>query len=167
MKHIDWVTIQKYYDDNHFWSEILKEFKISSSTLAKAVKQGKIKMRTVNESMSIKHKLNPRKLSENTKKKISESRIKYLKENPDRVPYLINHSSNGETYPEKYFREILEKKNLDFEPKYPFSIYELDFAFITKSINLEIDGSQHKYDLKIVKSNKKETILCHKMDGKL
>ena len=97
--------------------------------------------------------MSSRKHTEETKKKISEARKKYLQKNPDKVPYLLNHHSRGESYPEKYFREILEKTDLNFEINYPYSIYELDFAFLEKSIDLEIDGSQHTDDIKIVKSN--------------
>jgi len=43
-----------------------------------------------------------KKLSDETKQKISKSRKEYLLNNPDKVPYLLNHSRN-ESYPEKYF----------------------------------------------------------------
>jgi len=155
MKNIDWEKIQDFYNNNHFWKEILNEFKISSNTLSKAVKSGKLITRTRSESAKIHSSLYPQKHSEETKKKISKIRRKYLKEHPEKVPYLLNHSSKGESYPEKYFREILNKYEMIYEEKYPFSIYQLDFAFLNKSINLEIDGSQHTDDLKIVKSNKR------------
>lgn len=44
--------------------------------------------------------------TQETKDKISKARIKYLLEHPDKIPYLLNHSSN-ESYPEKYFNELL------------------------------------------------------------
>ena len=40
-----------------------------------------------------------KKHTEETKRKISEIRKKYLFENPDKVPYLLNHYSKGESYP--------------------------------------------------------------------
>ena len=94
-------------------------------------------------------------LSEETKLKISKSMIKYLENNPEKVPYKLNHHSKGMSYPEKYFKEIFEKENLNFISEYPVSIYSLDFAFINNQIDIEIDGEQHYTDVKIIKSNKK------------
>jgi hypothetical protein len=53
-----------------------------------------------------------RKHSQETKDKISQARIKYLSENPDKVPHLVNHSSK-ESYPEKYFTDVFERENID------------------------------------------------------
>ena len=92
-------------------------------------------------------------LSEETKAKISKSRIKFLKENPSQVPYMLNHYSNGESYPEKYWREILEKEAILFEQEKRVSIYRLDFAI--GHFDLEIDGEQHYNDLRILASNKR------------
>ncbi len=84
-----------------------------------------------------------RKHSQETKKKISEIRTKYLKENPGKIPYRLNHSSK-ESYPEKIFREELEKlKITGWEQEYSNSIYQYDFAFVNLKIDVEIDGSTH------------------------
>ena len=83
--------------------------------------------------------------SEETKKKISESRKKYLNEHPDKVPFKLNHSSK-ESYPEKYFREWLQKENIFSEREYQVGLYTLDFAWPERKIYLEIDGSQHHLD---------------------
>jgi len=90
-------------------------------------------------------------ISQETKDKISKSRIKYLKANPDKVPYVLNHYSKGESYPEKYFREVLENNNILFEQEKRESIYSLDF--VIGNINLEIDGEQHYVDNRIVESD--------------
>lgn len=84
-------------------------------------------------------------LSEDTKKKISEARKKYLFENPDKVPFKLYHSSK-ESYPEKYFREWLQKENIFSEREYQVGLYTLDFAWPERKIYLEIDGSQHHLD---------------------
>lgn len=94
-----------------------------------------------------------KKHSEVTKNKISESRTRYLIENPDKVPYVLNHYSKGESYPEKYFREFLEQSGVQFESEYRISIYRLDFAIIGNKIAIEIDGEQHYTDDRIIKSN--------------
>ena len=87
-----------------------------------------------------------RKAAEEQRKKISLSRKKYLDENPGQIPYLLNHSSK-ESYPERIFREHLEKLEIKgWVQEYPYKRYSLDFAFIDKKINVEIDGSTHKLE---------------------
>jgi very-short-patch-repair endonuclease len=149
----DWNEIQKYYDDNHTWRDIIKHFKMSNETLIKAIKNNLLIIRTKSDANVTANIKKTRILSDKTKQKISESRKKYLKEHPDQVPYLLNHSKN-ESFPEKYFESILTKTKLKYERYLQISIYELDFAFIDKKINLEIDGEQHYTDLKIIESNK-------------
>jgi very-short-patch-repair endonuclease len=85
-----------------------------------------------------------------TKRKISEKRIEYLKNNPDKVPYLLNHSSK-ESYPEKYFTNLFNNEDIDVIKYYRIGTYELDFCIIEKKIDIEIDGDQHYLDEKIVK----------------
>ena len=89
-----------------------------------------------------------------TRKKISKSRIRYLKDNPDKVPYLLNHYSKGESYPEKYWREILETNGIEFQQEKQISIYRLDFS-INNVLDLEIDGEQHYLDPRIRASNQR------------
>lgn len=86
-----------------------------------------------------------RKHTEESKKKISEARKKYLNEHPDKVPFKLNHSSK-ESYPEKYFREWLQKEGIFSEREYQVNRYTLDFAWPEKGFYLEIDGSQHALD---------------------
>lgn len=85
-----------------------------------------------------------RTFSEETKLKISKSRKRYLDLNPGKIPYLLNHSSK-ESYPERLFREKLERENIiGWIQEYPILRYSLDFAFLDKMINVEIDGGSHK-----------------------
>lgn len=153
MKNINWEEVQKFYDDNHTWRDIQKEFGLSALTIDRAKKNGKFKTRNMSEANKLSNIKFPRTHTEETKKKISESRKKYLKENPDKVPYLLNHYSKGESYPEKYFQSIFEKNDLNYKRYLQISIYNLDFAFVDKGIDLEVDGDQHVLDKKIVKSN--------------
>lgn len=55
---------------------------------------------------------------------------------------------NIESYPEKFFKSVLENNNLDKKYKFnfPYGGYFLDFYFEEKKIDLEIDGKQHEYD---------------------
>ena len=82
--------------------------------------------------------------SKETKDKISQIRIKYLLENPEKVPYLLNHSSK-ESYPEKLFREALIRNNISgWQQEYRNGLYSYDFAFFDLKIDIEIDGGTHK-----------------------
>jgi very-short-patch-repair endonuclease len=93
------------------------------------------------------------KLSEEHKKKISNSRKKYLDENPGNIPYLLNHSSK-ESYPERIFREELEKRNIKgWIQEYPIERYSLDFVFLENKLNIEIDGGTHDLP-EIIKKDK-------------
>ena len=92
-------------------------------------------------------------MSEETKKKISKSRIKFLRENPHMVPYKLNHYSKGRSYAEEYWKTILDSNNLTYDEQYQIGPYQLDFAFVTDKIDLEIDGDQHHLDQRVVKSD--------------
>jgi very-short-patch-repair endonuclease len=90
-------------------------------------------------------------VSEDTKDKISKSRKLYLDANPGNIPYLLNHSSK-ESYPEKLFREKLEKENiLGWTQEYPILRYSLDFAFVDLKLDIEIDGGTHNSESVIKK----------------
>lgn len=91
------------------------------------------------------------------KKKISEGRKKYLIEHPDEVPYLINHHSKGDSYPEKYFKEVFDNEHIDYKQNYYQCGYFLDFAWPEKKIYLEVDGEQHYLDKRIVEHDKVRT----------
>lgn len=102
----------------------------------------RIKKSGIKNSLSQKGKTG-RKVDDVTKAKISEGRRKWLEQNPDKVPYLINHSSK-ESYPEKLFREALIKDNITgWVQEYQNGIYRYDFAFIDLKIDVEIDGATH------------------------
>jgi len=165
-KKFNWVEIQEYYDNNHSWRDVIKKFNVSNSALNKAKKRGDFKSRTKSESQKLSNKIRPRKLSEETKRKISESRKKYLNDNPDKIPYKLNHYSKGASYPERYFTKIFNDNNLKFINELPIGLYSLDFAFNGK-INVEIDGEQHYLDEKILKSNKNRDIFLKKMGWKI
>jgi len=78
-----------------------------------------------------------------TKKRISETRIKYLIEHPDKVPYKMNHSSKM-SYPEIIFKNALETAHISgWTYNYQHGIYSYDFAFPDLKIDVEIDGNTH------------------------
>lgn len=78
-----------------------------------------------------------------TKEKISQARIKYLTEHPEKVPYRINHSSK-ESYPEKIFRQALMDSKIEgWVQEFQNGMYSYDFAFFELKIDIEIDGGTH------------------------
>lgn len=117
-----------------------------SKTLTEEYKFGRL----VNAIKGTKH-------SDEHKKKISESRKQYLIEHPDKVPYLINHHSKGDSYPEKYFKEVFDNEHVDYKQNYYQCGYFLDFAWLEKKIYLEVDGEQHYLDKRIVEHDKVRT----------
>ena len=158
--NIDLVYLQKEIDSGKSYPEISKQNKIGRSTICKYIKLGLLKKsntKNINQyrnghSMSdvTKNKLKKyqtcKKMSDEVKKKISDSRIKYLKENPDKVPYKLNHSSKM-SYPEKIFYNALVSSKLSgWEYNYQNSIYSYDFAFVKEKIDIEIDGGTHLTD---------------------
>ena len=96
-------------------------------------------------------------LSVEQRAKTSTSMKKFYKEHPELVPYKLHHSSK-ESYPEKYFNELFAKENIiGFERDYYVEGYYLDYAFLDKKIDFEVDGSQHYVDPKIVEHDKVRT----------
>lgn len=102
------------------------------------------------------------KHSEETKNKISLKRKEFLNKNPHMVPYLLNHSSKGDSYPEKYFEELFENENIVLLKKFQIGLYQLDFCNLTKKIDIEVDGEQHYLDNRIVNSDIRRTEYLHK-----
>ena len=98
-------------------------------------------------------------LTEEHKAKISKARKQYLDDNPGNIPYLLNHSSN-ESYPEKIFREALERRNIiGWTYNHPIKRYSLDFAFIEQKIDVEIDGGTHNLPEVILKDELRDDTL--------
>jgi len=132
------------------WNKgLTKENNTSVEQISKTLKKGFEDGRLIGSQTG-------RPLSEEHKVSISKSRIKFLKENPNKVPYMLNHHSKGESYPEKYFREILENNNIDFIQEKREGLYSLDF--VIGKVDLEIDGDQHYFDKRIIESDKKRTL---------
>ena len=96
-----------------------------------------------------------RKHSQEVKDKISRARRKYLAENPDMIPYKLNHYSKGPSYPERYWKKIFDKVGLNYVEQYQIHTYQLDFALVEEKIDIEIDGDQHYLDERIIESDKR------------
>lgn len=96
-------------------------------------------------------------ISETHRSKISKSMKRFCKDNPDKVPYVLHHSSK-ESYPERYFKETFLREGFPkFEQDKRVSGYFLDFAFLESKKFVEIDGEQHYRDVRIVEHDKART----------
>lgn len=113
--------------------------------------------KSLNEVRKTKGYISPNKgksLSDEVKKKISNSCRKYYLANPEKIPYLLYHSSK-ESYPEKYFKELfLSEGIIGWTQELYVNGYFLDFGFLEQKIDFEIDGSQHTNDKRIIEHDK-------------
>lgn len=141
--------IQTYYDAGHNFMETVKHFNINTRALTLLVKANIIKTRTKTETAKLRCKgiYRPnRSVSPDVRRKISESRRRYLDAHPEKVPYVLNHSSKP-SYPEQIFREALERKSIQgWVYQYQMSRYQYDFAFVDAKLDVEIDGSTHNLE---------------------
>ena len=96
-----------------------------------------------------------RRHTQETKDRISNIRKKYLEENPEKIPYLLNHSSKV-SYPEKYFIECFKDLN-NIRFQYRVGRYSLDFANIDKKVYFEVDGETHYKNLKTMEIDSRRT----------
>ena len=149
--------IQKLLDGGCTWREVSDKLGISMGSMAKYKKRNLIKTRNKSEAiiLSLKNRP-PQKHTQEAKDKISLARKKFLTENPDKIPYLLNHKSKGASYPEMYFKECLKISN--YVPEYRVGLYSLDFADIVNKIDFEVDGCQHRVDPRIVEHDIKRNI---------
>lgn len=132
--------------------EIMKKYGIKSCSylndnLLKNVK------RTSSEAAKIARKKYPEsyKLNEETKNKIREARLKFMKEHPEQTAWRQKNIS----FPEKCFKQILEENEYDkrflIYREYSIYPYYIDYAFVDIKVAVEIDGSQH------LEKNRKES----------
>lgn len=103
-------------------------------------------------------------LTEETKQKISNRRKEYIKNNPDKVPYKLNHRYTP-TYPELYFTNLLPQFIHNY--RIPETLYEGDFVNPIIKLIIEIDGEQHYVDTKIVEHDIKRTAILEKLGWKI
>lgn len=84
-------------------------------------------------------------VSEETKKKISEARKKYIKEHNG--IWWNSRSNYKRSYAEEWTKKIIETEVKDntFIEEYHFGRWFLDFAWPNKKIYIEIDGEQHEW----------------------
>lgn len=140
----DWEEIQRFYDDGNTWRDIITKYGVSNRCIEKAIQRGRLKVRSKKDASKLHITKNgTRRHSEETKQKISKKRIEFLTNNPDKVPYVINHSSK-KSYPETIFENALIESGITgWTFHYRNGIYQYDFAFVEQKVDVEIDGGTH------------------------
>lgn len=141
----DKENIRQDYIMNHLsLREVCKKYNIKSKLYVQ--KLLKTEMRNVSEATALAHKKYPDsfKHTEETKQKIREGRIRYMKEHPEDTAWRLR---NEPSYPEKCFIRFLitegyDKRFLIEREKSMFPFF-IDFAFTDIKLAVEIDGSQH------------------------
>jgi len=104
-------------------------------------------------------------VSDETNDKIRKKQLEHVK-NGTHTGWLTR---NIISYPEKFFITILENNNLNYKHNFvvnkkdlglnDVSNYFLDFYFIDKKIDLEIDGKQHNYSERKEKDKIRDDLL--------
>lgn len=83
-------------------------------------------------------------LTEATKQKIREARMKWLSANPEKHPW--KSKNKFKSVPCENLKELIQKEGISFAEEYsPFQDYHIsiDIAFPDKKIGLEVNGNQH------------------------
>ncbi len=112
-------------------------------------------------SEECKKKCFKRKLSDETKRKLSNIRKEWLRNNPEKHPWKNNNKFKS--VPCETLKNKLKDRNMLFQEEIrPLEnrFYSIDIAFIDKGIGLEVNGNQH-YDnteLKPYYKNRKNEI---------
>jgi very-short-patch-repair endonuclease len=153
-------TIIKDYINNFLTiKEICEKYNIKSKGWIKKLLGDKT--RNISEANKIAHKKYPNsfKHSEETKNKMRESRLKWMKNHPEQTAWRQKNMS----YPEKCFKKILEDNKLNEKyliyREYSVFPYFIDFAFVDEKIAVEIDGSQHLEENRKKKDIEKDKLL--------
>lgn len=85
------------------------------------------------------------KHSNETKEKLRQIRLKYMKDHQGIPRWRESHKVMS--YPEKLFANLLKKnklaKRFDIVREYSIFPYYTDFAFLNIKLDVEVDGSQH------------------------
>jgi very-short-patch-repair endonuclease len=150
--------IKLYVDENYSVKDLRKKFKIQSEDIKLILGD---KIRSLSQSIKLGHLRYPDnfKHSDETKKKLREIRLNFMKNNPEKTAWRLSNVS----YPEKLFIEYAEKNGLDKKysivREYSIFPYFIDFAFLNEMVAVEIDGSQHLLPERKERDDKKDKLL--------
>lgn len=141
----DWLKIQESYDNGKSWREIIKEFKISSSTLNKAVDNGVFKTRNHLDGLKLAGKNGKltRHYDQAQRDEISKKVIELFKRRPELHPNRkVANNRKVMSYPEKLVFDLLTSLNIKFEHNKKALKYFIDFYLTDYNIGIEVDGER-------------------------
>ena len=120
-------------------------YKSTFATLKRFLKDNSVHIRTEKEMCAIKS-ANSSKLrhTEETKKKMSDNRKKYLKDNPDKHPW--KKDTKFKSLPCENFKKVLDELNIKYLPEHTPSderAFSSDISLPQYKIAIEINGNQH------------------------
>lgn len=129
------------YENGTTLREIIKNYKISSLLINRIFKKYSIHKRSNSESRigKIGHKH-----TDETKKKMSNNRKEFLKNNPNKHPW--KSPDKFKSIPCEKFKIVLDEINISYIPEMTISndrYYSIDIAFPEYKIGIEINGNQH------------------------
>jgi very-short-patch-repair endonuclease len=138
--------------------DLEKKYNISNTIIKKILKGY---LRSFRESSKLAHIKYPERFkhSDESKAKLREIRLKWMKENPEKTAWRQSNMS----YPEKLFKSKVEELELD--KKYliirerSFFPYFIDFAFENEKVAIEIDGKQHELPERMESDQEKDNLL--------
>ena len=152
------TVIDLYVNKNYSYHEIRKELSIQSKEIKLLLGDKKRDFISARE-LGLKKYPDCKKHTKESKQKLREARLKFMKDNPDKTAWRLTNLS----YPEKIFLDRITE--LDWIDKYNIEReksvfpYYIDFAFKDKMIAFEIDGSQHLLPERIESDIKKDNLL--------
>jgi len=158
LSEIEDEIINLYVNEDYSVKDLREKFKIQSNDI-KIILGNKV--RSLSESNKIARKKYPDnfKHTEESKKKMREKRLEFMKNNPYKTAWRLSNVS----YPEKLFIEYVESNGLDKKysivREYSVFPYFIDFAFVNQMVAIEIDGSQHLLPERKEKDDKKDKLL--------
>jgi len=132
--------VKDLYNSGMHVRQISRKVKIGTSTIGKWMKKGYIKARSYSEAMKLaaRYRTPP---SEKTKKKMSISRKKLLKDKPELHPNrLLAGNRSKMSFPEKLAFDFLKKEKIEFIHNALIGKYFVDF--LIGDVAIEVDGER-------------------------
>lgn len=150
------IIIDDYLINGLSTNDLVRKYEFTKGIINSILKG---RLRSFSEAGKIRSRLNPRKHSDESKAKMREARLKWMKENPEKTAWRQANMS----YPEKLFKSKVEELELD--KKYliirerSFFPYFIDFAFENEKVAIEIDGKQHELPERKESDQEKDDLL--------
>lgn len=151
--------INDYVVNQLTFREVMKKYNIRSKSYLAKLLDGKT--RSISEAGKLAHIKHPERFkhTEESKAKIREKRLAFMKAHPEKTAWRRSNQS----YPEKVFEKFLTERGYAdkflIQREYSFFPYFIDFAFVDLKIAIEIDGSQHLLPERKERDEKKDSLL--------